>query len=401
MNKTTFDINTIDEYIGAIETIHSYNRSSNTVSNMYFRGQNKRYLDESTKKDSIIASGHRDYGEIKQNKLILSEDKVKMYYRLVANQLTQLEADNFLAYCQHHGLHTSLIDITADSIAALYFAVQNEDKDKDENEAVIYIFDESNMIDVSEDVINNKGSFDIFDLLLSEDAKAIEKLMFFYEQIERRSGIFYTLFIDLIDSIIGGIHDNYNHQSTILFEQIKSVSSEINRTCDFNYIEKLIEQLKNLPEITKLFHTFYEPYANYLGETSAHNYTEHLRTLVNQFVILYPWYVFILKSHIEYNRGYFKHPAPERFSIPRLPNFIYKPTVIYDRMLAQSGSFIIQGKFDSHVKNTIEDVIPDYVINVKDKNRIRKSLKHLGVNRTKYFNDPDNLADYLNKHYYQ
>ena len=51
----------------------------------------------------------------------------------MAPSLSSLELENFLAFCQHHGLRTPLIEITS----ALYFAVK--DKEGVDDPSVIYI----------------------------------------------------------------------------------------------------------------------------------------------------------------------------------------------------------------------------------------------------------------------
>ncbi|WP_367205043.1 FRG domain-containing protein [Abiotrophia sp.] len=60
-------------------------------------------------------------------------ENIKEYYKYMAPSLSSLELENFLAFCQHHGLRTPLIEITS----ALYFAVK--DKEGVDDPSVIYI----------------------------------------------------------------------------------------------------------------------------------------------------------------------------------------------------------------------------------------------------------------------
>lgn len=54
------------------------------------------------------------------------------------------EHENFIAFAQHHGIPTSLIDITKSPLVALYFACQNEA----EENGYVYLFEE-NYIDIT------------------------------------------------------------------------------------------------------------------------------------------------------------------------------------------------------------------------------------------------------------
>ena len=82
--------------------------------------------------------------------------------------------------------------------------------------------------------------------------------------------------------------------------------------------------------------------------------------------------------------------------MPLIPNFLYKPSIIFDRMLDQSGSFIVQSIFRSHVRDTLELIKPDFTIIVKNKKVLSEELDLLGIKRIRFFNDPDSIAYYLN-----
>ena len=99
----TLEINSLSEFIQSLEKINS--------NNFVFRGESDFYPE-------ILASVLRKTGNTYYNFKKLYDD----YYREIAFDLTEIERENFLAYSQHHGLPTPLIDISNNPLVALYFA---------------------------------------------------------------------------------------------------------------------------------------------------------------------------------------------------------------------------------------------------------------------------------------
>jgi hypothetical protein len=81
----------------------------------YFRGEAKNY----PKSSRLTASGLR--GKPYDHSKLYKE-----FYAEVHSRLTQNEKENFLAFCQHHGLPTNLLDVTTNPLTALYFACDSK-----------------------------------------------------------------------------------------------------------------------------------------------------------------------------------------------------------------------------------------------------------------------------------
>ena len=104
------------------------------------------YRGEPKKFDKITASGFRYdlsgnmMGDTRR--LDYLNQLLSQYYREIGYKLNNFERDNFVAYAQHHGLPTNLIDVTESITTALYFATC----DYPDDTGFIYIFDLSKMI---------------------------------------------------------------------------------------------------------------------------------------------------------------------------------------------------------------------------------------------------------------
>lgn len=96
-----------------------------------FRGESTDFGDTKN-----MASGYRWIRDNNRRFLDLIHMRHE-YFREVGAHINAQEKSNFIAYAQHHGLPTELLDITANPLVALYFAVS---KNPDEN-GFVYLFD--------------------------------------------------------------------------------------------------------------------------------------------------------------------------------------------------------------------------------------------------------------------
>lgn len=82
----------------------------------YYRGESKDYGETKN-----LASGYR---WMRENDKVFMDllNLRKEFFREVGSKLSDREVENFLAYSQHHGLPTELLDVTANPLIALFFA---------------------------------------------------------------------------------------------------------------------------------------------------------------------------------------------------------------------------------------------------------------------------------------
>ena len=312
-------------------------------------------------------------------------ENIKEYYKYMAPSLSSLELENFLAFCQHHGLRTPLIDITSNPLVALYFAVK--DKEGVDDPSVIYIFKESQTIDITPEVTSDKyGLYDIWSILYGSNKNDVERLYDKFNKFER--------FADLRPYLkdLYRAYQDYMPDDRIT-AKIKELSegNVENLEKDYMYEFSLVESLKAEEAICQEFCDFYED----LG--FSEECIEESKNKWDQGDYLYaPWYFFLLNNFMNKNRFEFKYSVYESFKPPRIPNTIYRPTVLYDRMKTQSGAFIYQCGFETHVKDTYQDIYPDIIVEINKSSEFLETLKLLKINQATIFPDPDNIASHLN-----
>jgi hypothetical protein len=135
MKTETVEISSLREYIGIILEFGE--------SGSYYRGES------SVRFNGLLASAYRLYTpcyEKECDSTIDYRSALDEYYKDIACDLSEIEKQNFMEYAQHHGLPTPLVDITANPLTALYFAV---DSLPEEETGKVYVFSKKRLVDFS------------------------------------------------------------------------------------------------------------------------------------------------------------------------------------------------------------------------------------------------------------
>lgn len=125
MDKASERISALAEYIGIIKKYNLHNGC--------FRGKNQKYPNISSSLIREYISKGENFGLVD-----IYADLLRTYYQEVGYELDKMQGENFLAFSQHHGLKTNLIDFTTAPLVALYFACERDKYDFDSGYVFIF-----------------------------------------------------------------------------------------------------------------------------------------------------------------------------------------------------------------------------------------------------------------------
>ncbi|MBY4765373.1 FRG domain-containing protein [Streptococcus uberis] len=130
------------------EIISILDYQSERGNEFYFRGESEDYGE--TKLTSFgyrwLSNNRKKYDDSEKNYPLNYGELLKLrkiYYSEIGYNLNTREIENFISYCQHHGLPTELIDITENALVSLFFACQDN-----KNNGFVYCFDKINFYEV-------------------------------------------------------------------------------------------------------------------------------------------------------------------------------------------------------------------------------------------------------------
>lgn len=367
-----------------IDSVSKYLEELNNknLANAYYRGEPAKY-------DNISAACYRNNFAEYDNFII--EDMINDYFFNTSEQLTDLEKDNFLAYSQHHGLPTNLIDVTLNSLVALYFASSKNHSDI----GYVHIFREDRFIECQK-LISGKNIDYIYNSILEKN----EAKIIIFEALKNNYLRYRMSFLDKLENILHQfIEVQYSHEEDSNKEELRKLKESItwfksNKSSiveDPEEIKKVTEVMLGITENDSLIRlkNIYNHLTDILEKREKKRFSR-----VDIIIKLY-LSTFISLLNFSYSFNY---------KLPDFPLILYKPNASFDRMKLQSGRFIYQNVFYWYVydyvrKNDVshytQKIIPDFSIKVTNKDKILKELDLIGINKLTLFNDPDNIADYI------
>lgn len=365
-------INSLAEYIDYI--------SKHTNNDFYFRGESCYF-------DNRISSGLRninyfDFGQDEKDRTPFFY-YIKEFYMEISNRLNTIDRNNFIAFAQHHGIPTNLLDVSKDPLVALYFACQDN---VDSNYGYIYLFQKDNILDITQYLpkynMYNDSEF-ILELCKLEEESLKSTMRLFQNFFKDKIELFKLLFLNLIeerksvgldldsklceDRILEIFNSCYTNQKIELF------SLKVN-----DYYFNIIEIIQNIKDKLGI----------------KYNLEDITNDDINKFITIYTLLTI----------DYFKHiinVGEPVFWINFLPIFKYETTSSFERIKNQKGLFFYQCylRYREPVYGVngcpIQRIAHNKEIQIQNKSKILKDLDKIGVNRKTIFDDFDNIARYI------
>lgn len=377
MDKITEEISSLEEYISVIKKYD--------LGNQYLRGENQKYT-------GITSSLIRSYKPLEKNIGLqdIYQDLLNMYYREVGYKLDKQQEENFLAFSQHHGLKTNLVDFTTAPLVALYFACEREKYDADCG--FVYVLNKENTVDASKFLrkysIEEHLCYNVFEQLAKKDSNIIadfKNLIIAYAGILSGKNPH-----ELVNLISCKICQNPELENCNLYLKEKtSLQNQLIEKLGKNNADlEKISQDKILTDILLLIEK-YVPELNGMGSS----------VYINEFVGLLILFLNDLRNCSE------KHPAELEF--PTIPYFMYKTPLKFDRIKNQNGIFLYQAfmdyssdDYDAMNGFMVQKINPDIVIQIKNQKEIIKELEMFGINKRYIYGDFDSTAQYINKKFF-
>jgi len=428
--NNSVEINSLSEYIELMEKLNAAcncdfeNCVHIQISEYLFRGEGSFY-------PKRVSGAFRTERHLPSLDLYPDFNKgIDEFYRSVGYRLSEIEKNNFVAFSQHYGLPTNLLDVTPSPLTALFMACYSEERNlkggllNDETPAYLYNFEEYESLEK----IRSRYPNESIEELLKETKYGVEKPVYVYIMEH------YIDVTDIVErypekSIIDLIID----QDEYTIKKMAELIEGFNRKDQFDienkfriYIKQLCKNILNFTNDSEFYKLIFEK-SNAVCEFQ--NSEDNISKLIEHSRLL-----FCLANEINQHEGFTNIPLPHPQDSSQklrycymtflscylkliknnvrqhdggefMPYMIYRPKITFERARLQQGFFIIQPyvkPFDDNNDTRIrlvQEIEHSKIIKVNHPEKILRQLDSIGVNLGNMYGDYDSIAKYIKKKY--
>ena len=390
--KNAVEINSLSEYIELMEKLNATcncdfeNCVHIQMSEYLFRGEGSFY-------PKRVSGAFRTEQHLPSLDLYPDFNKgIDEFYRSVGYRLSEIEKNNFVAFSQHYGLPTNLLDVTPSPLTALFMACYSEERNLKgiliNDESPVYVYIMEHYIDVT-DIVDRYLDKSIIDLIIDQDEYTIKKMAELIYGFNRKDpfGIEnkFSIYIKQLCKNIFNFTNGY--------EFYKSIFKKAKIVCEF---QSRNENISKFMEYNQLLFSLANEINQHEGFTNIplpypQDASQKLRYCYMMFL---SFYLKLIKNNAR------QHDAGEF-----MPYMIYRPKITFERARLQQGFFIIQpyvkpfGDDNDTRIRLVQEIEHSKVIKVNQPEKILRQLDSIGVNSGNMYGDYDNIAKYIKKKY--
>lgn len=335
------------------------------------------------------------------------------FHDRVIGQLSSDEKKYFLAFCQHHGIPTNLVDVSYSPLVALFSACDGKgerkftlsefigDKSIDDFEkdtschsmfihdvinqakkpfyssyAQIYMLNKERLINITDLVVELNGK-NLFEELLTDEILTLKLFSLIKEHFKSIDSDILNVWLKNILAEFVRIKELHGlaPMSDELYLSVKSMLSVELSDIAYKNIIQLFEKIYK----SELYQKFFNH--------------ELLTTQKINYDTIAPLYTLMLIEILDTLKN-----TPEKVNIDLDIYFTYQPPQLFKRISSQQSFFIYQpylytndGVYN-YCELNIHSINPDILIEIDDYSNILKELYLLGIDNGTIYGDIDNIA---------
>ena len=384
-------VSSLSEYIAAIEKYNLFNCIS--------RGESELY-------EKPMSSG------VQRNKLKGYTKLLEQYHLDVETSINKIQDKNFLAFAQHHGIPTNLLDFSFSPLVSLYFSI-----DGCTDKGYVYFINKNKMVNINKVLYKKPLGWGMLDELLNYDldlyvdimpqmsdafiANRKEMIKYFENHADEFISKFRkTRSPGYLASIEGGVDDF--EKALIQYREDKPKWEADERVHE----EVTLQIYSSVPNFLRSMQKIYKGDISY-PKKFFENYSKVSDTKImgTDYAANIDVLMFLHKmEEIEYfyNQVFSTDKLDYELELPFY--FTYQPPIIDERVKNQSSIFIFQTfnpnvcYYEGKPIRVWQKIMSDFVIEIDNPEKIGEELDAIGFNQKHIYCDYDSIAKYLVSH---